>query len=128
MPDERLTAAEMSAEERDRTDRWFMEALSGLTGDLMILNLEIEDASLLDVEDLNREKGRLTRLLSMVKRAEEEFVRENGTELRPPTEAMIEETKRLASELGDKIIQEKRASAFVHLVGGLSNFVARALA
>jgi hypothetical protein len=127
MAETRLTASAMSDDERDHTERWFMEAISGLTADLMILELEIEDASFLEVEGLNREKGRLARLLSMVKRAEEEFFRENGSELRPPSQETIDETVRLATELGNKIAEERKAAAIVHLIGGLSNFVSRVL-
>src|SRR5262245_51829973 len=116
MPEKKLVT-EMSETEQDRTERWFAEARSGITADLIILDNEIEDANVQQRADLNREKARLVGTQTMVERAEEAFFTDLSKALEPPSQTQINQTKRLTADLGDEIAANKASQAAVKLVG-----------
>jgi len=123
------TVEEMTDSERNRTEEWFNETLSGMTADEVILAGEIKDAPPGKVKtELNKLKGELLRSRSMLDRTEEAFFRKLAKSLDPPSDDDINETKRLTKALGETIAAEKASQAAVKLVDDLANFVSRVLA
>ncbi|MEJ8839332.1 hypothetical protein [Ramlibacter sp. AN1133] len=125
---EKKTVMDMSEPERDRTEMWFAEARSGIIADLIILDNELEDASVQQKADLNREKARVVRTQTMVERAEEAFFTDRTKALEPPSQTQINETKRLTADLGNEIAANKASQAAVRLVSDLATFIGRMLA
>lgn len=115
------------SESRKRTRKWFTKT----TRELLDLRSEIDKAILAAPQEAKNgwliQRGRVQGILSTVRDFEEEFEAQN-LEIRPPSQATIDETLIKVKALADKIAEVQKADAILTLVTDLGEFVTKVLA
>lgn len=114
------TAEEMAPDEVQRTDTWFDAQLRALSDAIVECDQAIPTAAADDQPELVRLKTRLVGEKADTEQAQEAFFTKRTLALRPPSDAVIAETRRLGEALAARIAAEKKAQAAVKLLDDLA--------
>jgi hypothetical protein len=119
---------EMTEQEQQDTEEWFVQTTSALTGIDLQIDSELDVAAQEDKNDWLKAKGQVVGALSMVHAAEENFFVKKTLTLRPPSQPVIDETRQRCEALANEIADAQRVKSVVKLAGDLLKFVSGVLA
>lgn len=119
---------EMTQQEQEGTEEWFIQTNSALIGIDLQIDSELDVASQQDRNDWLKAKGHVMGTLSMVRAAEEDFFIRQTLTIRPPAQSVIDETIRRCEALADEIAKAQKAKSVVKLADNLFKFVSEVLA
>ena len=114
------TNGDMAPDEVKRTEAWFDEQLRALGNAILECDQALPRAAAGDQPGLVGLKNRLADEKADTERAQEAFVTRRTLALRPPSDGVIAETRRLGNELAARIAGEKKAQKAVELFNSLA--------
>jgi len=121
---ERITS--MDDDEQERTILWLAMAESELVDRVAKLKVLVKAATQSAKLPLMAQLLKLQAALNLLQAAMQ-ALNSGSLVLRPPSEAVIEQTRKLTEALGDKIASAKKAQALVKLVDDISLLINRVL-